>query len=522
MIAIQSYLDGLDISVTRNIVTQLSKTISKSLGMTDKDHIIIGEFDQDKVTAGPSQLAVGDASKQYNTLTVKYTEELREDSHTILSQQLNHIRPIYDDSSIHANITPISKDTVIIISMVYSTKSRSQASVVVNKLRSRASKSRSTPTSIKYYYVIPEIVLKILNRLNVLKNINSTDQTFIEYCSEYFDTRLDTVIPSSGEYKNISLTINETQHNATLTEETELISVDKELTDGLWEVNVEYKFIYKKPVALVTRYPLSVFNTYIGNDYIPVRKEKITTENNTDGRLPLITKQHSMLNLDKKSTYLRIPEIDSYILPKPQADIVRMFSVYVTITPNDQTTLLYLDEIPGIRLQPNILRLLELEIPNLDKDFNSIFHFSIYDHNIELLSKRVIVTKETHTDNTGNSVDRIKLSASDPLPMSGCYRVTFNLITSLYRLPTSRVEDLANNMDLVDAEFIDTDEEYYVGDRILGVLNVDKDLVNGNNRLPADATTVDIMYAFEPNLSARYYIKQISIVLPFLLTEDGV
>ena len=521
MIAIQSYLDGLDISVTRNIVSQLSKTISKSLGMTDNDHIIIGDFDQDKVTTGPSQLAVGDPSKQYNTLTVKYTEELKEDSHTVLSQQFNHIRPIYADNSIHASITPISKDTVIILNMVYSTKSRSQASVVVNKLRSKAHKSRSTPISIKYYYVIPEIVLKILSRLNVLKNINSDNQTFIEYCSEHFDPRLDIIIPSSGEYKDISLTINEVQHNTTLTEETDLININKELNDGLWEVNIEYKFLYKKPVSLVTRYPLSVFNTYIGNDYIPVRKEKITAENNTDGRLSLFTKKHSMLELDKKSAYLRIPEIDNFILPKPQSDMVRVFSVYVTITPTDRTTLLYLDEIPGVRLQPNILRLLELEIPYLSTDFNSIFNFSIYDHDVELLSNRVVVTKETHIDDNGESVSRIKLSASKPLPMSGCYRVTFNLITSLYRLPPARVEDLARNMELVDAEFIDTDEEYCVGDRILGVLNVDKHLIDENIELPDNASTIDIMYAFKPNIAGRYYTKQISMILHYLLTEDG-
>lgn len=435
MIAIKADLQGIEESITRPILITAVDDIKGLLGISKDVYTFFDNKDNLYKRKTKDGGIIGDNSDRGATINVEF-EEVSEDGNelSLIPTRPDH-QPIYIDKDIGSSFQPIYHRRKVTIRFKYSNKSRSKVFSIANKLKIyTSSDAMYCLHDFEYYYTIPNFLNKLLLEINNKKNIRLEDGyklTIEEYIDQTFDDRIDFANTMDADITKSSLVIREKQLDIEGYIEGDLQSIKPEYDDqgAVWYIEFDYSFMYEKPVTLLVKYPILVYNTIIHPFFRTMIYEKPKKDDRSirTGRAQAMydaTKNEQdyddRLAIKSPGYYIPIPEYDTTILPKPLNCYARLTVVLTIMDEDDRTLLFNIDSIPSIKFK-NTYRdfLLYSERNFIGDEFKSIFHIELWKNDRRDYQNKIILEE----DGT--------LRSTYELDFKYTYRVSFNLVTDL-------------------------------------------------------------------------------------------
>lgn len=364
--------------------------------------------------------------------------------------------PIYYDVEVNSKITPIIHNRSVTLTVKYFNKSKSRVNGILNKLRLMSSTDGMYKEhTLEYHYVMGAHILNLIIMINELKNLRlATAVTLEEYMTATFDNRLDYTNSLTSDALAMVLAIREAQVGVLgyISSDVNSINKDYDKDSGLYSIEFEYKFEYNKPIALIVQYPLTVYNTPVYEKYrIPVVKKLSKQGLRTKDTSPYYLKYGDRVEhlLKPKDTYIHIPIEDHTNLPDLLSAYAKLFSVCLAVDETVPNDVFYIDELPDIVFKQSILDFLAIDKDNLSLQYMSLFYFELFNGTKKVYGNDIIVTPVTE-DIGGVLTDRIKLSTTLPLEITGEYRLVMNVLTDMTVMDTvskARVLDIVKTID---------------------------------------------------------------------------
>lgn len=431
MLAARISLHGIEETITRPVIIQVTNDIKRLLSVSQD---VYTHFDTRDLTVRKKNKlgeVLGDNTIKDDVMIIEFTEYSTENNELNLAPIRPDYKPIYKDDDIGAVIIPIQHDRRISLSVKYSTKSKSEAYALVNRLKLLTSDdSMFRVHELEYHYVIPLYVANLLQHLNDLKNLREESGNKLdleEYIDKHFDNRVDFVNPHDGNSNKIDLAIREAQLGVEgwIVDDLHGITPEYDESLGYWNVNFEYQIMYEKPISLLLKWPIMVYNNVIDKEFRNFIKESrhpVTTARYT-GRaedLNKLTQRDTVFYIHSNSYYLHIPQYDRFILPKPPSYYSRMFACLCVVDDEDPTYLFNIHEIPKIEFKPHVIKfLMESEREHVFKPQASLFYIEIWKDGV----KDNTLSPILHEDGT--------IRTQFPLDIRKTYRVAFSVLTDL-------------------------------------------------------------------------------------------
>lgn len=435
MLSFRADLHAIEETITRNILIIVMQDVKNLLGMSKHVDIFFDEKDQlPKKKNNLGNIEINNTYKEdfFNVETTESTEDGHELSLLVVRPDF---KPIYEDTDIGSNITPIYLTRKLELKIRYFNKSKSKIYGLTNKLRMFTSNDGMYKLhNLEYHYTIPNYILKLLLHINNLKNIRIEDGNKLsleEYIDSTFDDRVDFSHTLDGDIGKSTLVIREAQVDIEgyITDDIHSITPEYDEEHNGYYIEFSYSFTYEKPVALLVKYPLVVYNTLIDKHFRtfikPDRETNKAIRSRGRGELQELTKRDDIFNIRDNGYYLRLPEYDNTILPKPNSSVSRMFSVLTIMDDLDHTLLFNIKDIPKIGFKESFLNfILSTEYPYIGTGYESILYIELFKNDKLDYGNPVLMDKD------GN------LTSTKPLDYKYTYRVMFNIVNNLTRLST--------------------------------------------------------------------------------------
>lgn len=466
MITLRTDLFGLEETITRPILIIVVSDIKKLLGLEkdifttydDKDALVKKKTKQGKIE--------GDNTVKDNFISIEYEEESEEGNDTSLIPMRPDFFHIYKDEDVDATIIPIYHSRKINIRFKFSTKSKSKAYALTNKLRLLTSnQGYYRRHKLEYHYVLTEYVKKLVLHIYNLKYNRITEKIpFEEYLKLTFDDRLDYTNTLDAVKEKSSLVIREAQIDIPGYIEDDLHNIKPEYDDGTsyYTFEFNYSFNYEKPVTLLLKYQVLVYNQIIDKVFRTFIKdgwrEKPDYSKPMTGR---IQSGHDITYTDRTSDvfrirnnnyYLTLPDFDNESLPKGEYYINKMFSVLSIVDEMDKTLLFNLSDIPKLEFKVWMLQfILFSEREYITRHLESMFYIELFENRKR--SRIEVVLMEDGTLKTKTDLDLTKT-----------YRVVFNVVNDLNLISA----DAKNRLKIYLLEHID---DYVDGNEFINTVS---------------------------------------------------
>lgn len=438
-------LQGLEETVTRSIVIIAVRDIKRLLGITRDIYTTYDANDaliKKKNAVGEIQ---GENTFKEDMITLETSETSEEGEEVSLVVYRPDFKPIYEDKELRASFTPIYHKRKMSIKFKYSTKSKSSAFSIANKIRLfTATDAMYQVHDLEYYFLVPTFLVKLLATINNLKNTRLPDSeklTLEQYINNTFDNRVDLTNTLDADLSKSTLVIREAQLGITGYMADDPYTIQPEYDDSFtsWNIEFTYEFTYEKPVTILVKYPLLVYNNLIPKPFRIFVNPNTRAEDNPrahrTGRrygIDPITTTNNPLKLSNDKYYLSIPKIDQEVLPKPADHLSRLFSVLCILDDNDPTLLFNIQDIPEVEIKEEILDYLMAEREYITEDCNSLFYLELFKDNKKEYNNKIIIE--------GNGT----LRTTYPLDYKGEYRVVLNIckdMTMLHINARKRLKD---------------------------------------------------------------------------------
>lgn len=522
MITANISIPGLEETITRPAILTVIPDLKRLMGVSEDVPTLVGDTHTNLLEEGFMGKINSVTGKVDEQLTVNYTETTVNNDFGSLMRAVNpNSFVLYHDTEIHSRAIPLPQDRKVTLNLRYVNRSKAKVHTVLNKLRMLNYQNINYGIhDIEYHYIIPTELLYLMYNIVELKNNKlATPTNLDEYMGTYCDSRVEGKNSIDGVYEKVSVVSREKQTGVTGKFLTQLDGLEKEHEEdtNLWALELEYEFRYSKPIEIQVTYPLTVYNQPMPSDYLTINRKSIPVNGvrtPDDEAVDTITlKKYPYPEIDKQYGYIKIPDLDNLMLPKPSLYHVRLFSVYSIIEETDPTHLLYLDEISYIEFKQPILDLIKEEISYCGIENKTIFNFALYDHKKRIYGNKLILSVVTAYDNNGDPFERIKISSTEPLDIKGQYRVTFNILTNLDLIPRERLKELKTSIEATDMVNEYGVDNMSVLDMVLLVLNVDNRVISDTYRVTPNTTSFDIATHLSERVWLNMYTKQSYLTL---------
>lgn len=438
MIAIKADLQGIEETVTRNIIITAVNDIKGLLGIGSDVYTFFDNKDNLFKRKTRDGGIIGDNSDRGSYIKIEHDENSEDGNELSLIPARPDFLPIYKDEDIGSSFQPIHHSRRINMHVKYACKSRSKIFSIANKLKLyTSSDAMYCLHDFEYHYSIPNFLNKLLLEINNKKNLRLPDGdklTIEQYIDQTFDDRVDFANTLDGDITKSNLTIREKQLDIEGWVEGDLQSIKPEYDESgsVWYVEFDYTFTYEKPVTLLVKYPILVYNTIIHpffrtTIYEKPKKDKRAIRTGRAQAMHDVTDTEQdpddPLAIKHPGYYLPIPEYDTTMLPKPLNFYSRMTVILTVMDDEDKTLLFNLDEIPSIKLR-DVYKdfIINSEREYIGDEFKSLFHFELWKNNKRDYQNKIKL------DQHG------VLRSTYELDYRYTYRVSINIITDLSML----------------------------------------------------------------------------------------
>ena len=431
MISTQVELDGITETVTNSVFITVTKDLLRSYSISHdvpirKDpNTTLKKKNKDGTIAGLNGPVV-------ELVDVTFDEKNVEGNDLALTALYTNKSPIFKDNSILTTIYPVEIDHTCTLGFKYYNKSRSAVNKIANRIRNmNALGTANNIHALPYHYVLPNVTIEFLDHINTLKNLRFTAPvSFEEYCKAGFDDRLDLVIPKDNVIQKYDLVIHMIQEYVEGHYDGDIssIEVEEDGDKGMWFIEFNYIFTYSKPIAVMSKYPILIYNTLIKKkfrtfinerrDWLISSKSKFNPGYDSLYRSGL---PYNKIFYPTDKTYITLPEYDPATLPVSQSTYIRFLTVLLKVSPGG-TLLGSIKNLPSktVALRDSIVNYLiaseRFYISSVNRGLISIEIFKNFKPD------RSIVLS---MDELGN------IYSDKPLAVEGLYHLSFSIVTDL-------------------------------------------------------------------------------------------
>lgn len=526
MIQTRFSLFATEETVTRPILILVANDIKDLLGINQnvytkfdvKDNIILK-----KTNLGHIKI---DNNTRDEMLYLESTEAPFDEHELALIPIRPDFRPIYIDNDIGAKFQPIHHPRRMNLRVKYLARSKAKMFALLDRIKLyTANDGMYSQHDLIYHYSLPGHIGRLIGEINHLKNKRLEQAlTLEEYINNTFDNRIDLANSIDGEILKSDLIIRESQTGIEgyITDDLSSMYPEYQEDEAVWSIEFEYTFVYEKPVSVLLKYPIIVYNSMISKQFRIFQKEKkrskdaYRTARSSD--LYKLTEPDRVFKTRDDKYYITIPEVDSENLPYPPSFYARMFSVLVLVNEENKKELFHINDIPKIKFRYHVLKyLLGDESKYVNTQFSGLFYIELY-KNKERDKNKVIL------DEDGT------LRTEYDMEMTSTYRVVFNVLTDLNMLNSQALKrvkayfkqelednELKTNRSFQDVIFsknpgnIKQDEDEFMIKTYLNLISVDdsymfKELTKGT--LPQE-----IPFTISDNRWLRMRTKEIFTVV---------
>lgn len=436
MISIKADLHGIEESVIRPVLVTTVNDVKKLLGISKDVYTKYDVRDNLQKRKTNTGLVIGDNTTYEDRIDIEYEEETEEGTELTLYPTRPDTKPIYIDQDVNSSIVPVYHSRTINVRFKYSNKSKSKVFAIANKLKLyNSSDSMYCLHDFEYHYMLPNFINKLLIEINNKKNYRLTEKLVLEqYIDETFDERLDYANTLDGDLDKSNLVIRERQLDIEgyITDDLQSLKPEYDDSESLWYLEFAYNFTFEKPVALIVKYPIMIYNSVIDKyfrSFINQKEKKDNRDLRTGRAQSMYTAIDREQDYDSPVAikpghyYLVIPEYDTERLPKPSTRHARIMSVLTQVDDVDRTLLFNINDIPHVKFKETYVDfLLNSEAKYIANEFQSLFYIELWKNDKKDYQNKVIL----ESDGT--------LRSTYELDYKYMYRVVFNIITDLSML----------------------------------------------------------------------------------------
>lgn len=435
MISVKLELYGLDESITRPLLIQFVNNMLIILGIDNKVYTVYDPKDNLIKKKTDTGNIIGNNTTLQEKVEIDYDETVEEGISLSLQKVANNYSPIYVDNDIGTKITPINSKRRLSVNFRYLCKSKSLANGLLNKLRNNIlEENLDSLASFQYFYLIPNTGCLILKTFNDLKNNHNEFKLPLEdYLQEKFIEKIDFTNTLDGNIENSKLAIREKQLNIHIRTEDNPneFKIEYDESTEFYTIEMNYSFVYTRPVSLVFEYPIMIYNQFLPNEFIKyTKRQEIYYKNSSFARYMQCVynaggHQDTYFNgfLDTyNGSHICLPAIDKNKIPDKSPYYKVFLSVLVQIKEGD-TQLFNINNLPNIEFSEKYYDFLISEKDFIGEQFQSLFYIQLEEND------RINYNNKIKLDENGN------LTTTYPLKRTNLYRVIFNIMINPMFMP---------------------------------------------------------------------------------------
>src|SRR5574343_1322401 len=172
---------------------------------------------------------------------------------------------LFRDTALGVELRPLYSQTELTVSIVFRAGDRPSAERWRNGLRRKIAEGLMAMThEINYYYIIPRNLIGLLVDIHQLReNVAGYGEDIQTWFKNCWNPRATTLVNMAG--KAPELAINETQVGCIGYFDFESPPEHEKKEEGsVWEISLDYKLRYDKPISVYAQYPLIVHQQRLG------------------------------------------------------------------------------------------------------------------------------------------------------------------------------------------------------------------------------------------------------------------
>ncbi len=357
---------------------------------------------------------------------------------------------IFTDPKLDVYLSPHYRKVEVSVRMIVKERDQSRANAMHAAIKSRIDQTVfNTNHSVKYNYNIPPVVVAILLDIYRLReNVAGYGQNSAEWFNEAFSKNWRITTAQNGMGSTITLGEGQLRISGWFDGDPEPpqweMYGDKE---GAWSTEVNYKFWYDRPEALIFKYPLIVHNQLISKDYIdftvPDWFQYVgARQSRSETILQEFTPQFGYEGSWLTTPGIPIPVWDEWLEPKPVhvPYYMSLFRFMATLDNSDPDNVDYHSLInferdikPDWDIWPEAIGYMKDTAAKMTQPYRNVFIFQVYEWD------RLRDMSLTHVDSDLN------VTYDEALSLRDNYHVNVSFLTDPSMLTRDAIIDLANH-----------------------------------------------------------------------------
>lgn len=421
-------LPEVEQSISRPIIFSVIEEIRRHTGMVDTPHVFFPGDSAKMAQSGSLMNTVGN-SPALTSQSILFIEVNEKFDEMFIGNSAIHYEehtPVFIDNQVNIKIRPIYATTTVSIQIKYSSISKTEARRWHQAMYMKIAQLQNQFVHcFKYHFLLSKEILSFLKVVHIHREaVEPYNESFVDYIRTRSTDRLTTISDLIG--KEWELAIAETQANilGCFKFDTLPDPIEKDETTGTWVTKIDYEFNYEKPIGCLIDYPIMVHNRLLPKTYT----EDVIKNLNVDNASMRFSRSGQYFasfeaqNIRRRTvldkSYIHLPSFDNHILSSILPGTFTIFTALCQVDETNKLTLLDLNDLGDIRLDPRILRfILKSETMHLMKLYDSVFQVQLYRND-----------KMTPFTTIGCSTNGV-ISAINPLSLRNMHRIRFSLVT---------------------------------------------------------------------------------------------
>ena len=430
-------------SITRPVIFDIINQV-QTITKFSKEAKIYFPGDIQKMQTPGSSINDSDRSALFGTDRYNFIEIDEDyDRETLGSTVVNRVEqiPVFTDPYLKVHIVPIYATSNVQINFKYRCPSKTEALRWRDEIRVKISQLRDINIhAITYHYLLPDKYYEVLNVIHEAReSYLGYGQSFQDYVVQYGTDRMVLVTDTVG--KDYAIAVSETQCRIVGQFVFDAIpdKAERDDTTGAWVMSFGYKFTYEKPISCSMKYPISVHNSLLPEQYVAFadkayRLDRIRKQF-SNSLYSLFSFESDTINGNRTNidALVHLPDFDDYILPEVPKGTGTAFVALAGIDTIDKVSILNLNDLDPYILDSDIADfIIKSEYPYITNLYRSIINVSLY-------------RGETLLSNPSISCDTsLNIKASSELDLRCQYRIRFSLVVDLTMLDPKAMSRLLN------------------------------------------------------------------------------
>lgn len=434
-------LYGLESSIDNPLDITLSVDIKRILGIDVSIYTVFNTESHDKL----DNTGLG-GTRNNNTIVPEYvhiesTEETEDSSGTMMHPERYTDYNIFQDPDIGVQVGTLRYKRKRTINFTFYSQSKARVYSMIEKIRSfDIYNCGRKKHKLEYYYDLPPDFLHFINHVRELKNkrLDEEDQLdLVDYINKYSIQKISRVNTTEATPYKFNLSIREHVYDVDSIPTTDTYAIEKEEGEtSYWSFTITYDIWYQKPVMLILKYPVLIYNTPIDAKYTKVAARPVIrcpvqgTPDLMYRGLFYIGRPHSDYKGIRYINRLVIPLVDDFDNFPEDYKYANICSMLIIVDDKNPYNVCNIKHLPHYTIKEGFINYL-LEDPSEATTLHGdLFSFLLYKDGVPDYKNKITLDKE------GN------ITTEFPMEIKSTYRIVIRILRDLDYLKESSLRRL--------------------------------------------------------------------------------